>query len=122
MTASRQTFQKCERLKKNEEITAVLRNGQRFGVRGLSVICLENRRSQKVRAGFIVRKKLGGAVTRNLMKRRMREAYRRIKAGISPGRDLVLSASRVMEYKAVSENMALALGQAGLTGSTGENK
>ena len=122
MTVSRQTFQKCERLGKTEEITLVLRNGLRFGGKGLSVIYLKNGRSQKVRAGFIVRKKLGGAVVRNQMKRRMRETYRRIKAGILPGTDLVLSANRVMDQRAVTESIISALGQAGLTVPAGKNR
>ncbi|MCU0607881.1 MAG: ribonuclease P protein component, partial [Candidatus Edwardsbacteria bacterium] len=67
-----------------------------------------------LRAGFIVRRKLGGAVVRNLMKRRMRESYRRIKSGVRPGSDLVFSANAVADYRSLSRAMSALLLQSGL--------
>ena len=111
--ALRQTFSKGERMRASEDITAVLQNGSRFRQDGLSLIVLPHEGAGP-RAGFIVRRKLGGAVTRNLMKRRMREAYRRIKAQVIPGTDMIFSANAVSKYKAVSLAMSQLLDQAGL--------
>ncbi len=44
------------------------------------------------RIGFSVSKRVGNAVTRNLVKRRLREAVRRRLAGLAPGWDVVLTA------------------------------
>ena len=114
-TAGRQTFNKGERLRASEDITAVLQAGRRFRQDGLSLIVLAGR-GEGTRAGFIVRRKLGGAVTRNLMKRRMREAYRRSKPRSAPGADLVFSANAVIEYRAVCQAMSQLLAQSGITG------
>ncbi len=112
-TSERQTFGKHERLRASWQITAALQTGRRFRQDGLSLIVAANNGAGP-RAGFIVRRKLGGAVARNLMKRRMREAYRRIKAQITPGADLVFSASAVIEYATVSQAMSQLLVQSGL--------
>lgn len=113
--AQRQTFGKHERLRASERITIVLKTGRRFRQDGLSLVVVPND-GPGLRAGFIVRRKLGGAVTRNLMKRRMRESYRRLKAQVVPGSDLVFSANAVVPYAAVSQSMAQLLSQSGLRG------
>ncbi len=113
--AVRQTFSRGERLRASEDITAVLQTGRRFRQDGLSLIVLP-REGAGPRAGFIVRRKLGGAVTRNLMKRRMREAYRRLKAQATPGADLVFSANTVIDYRTVCQAMSQLLAQSGLSG------
>ncbi len=113
--AVRQTFGKGERLRASSDITAVLQNGRRFRRDGLSLTVLAGNGAGP-RAGFIVRRKLGGAVTRNLMKRRMREAYRRLKSQAAPGADLVFSAGAVIEYRAVCQAMSQLLAQSGITG------
>lgn len=101
-----QTFRKDERLRRSQDITEVLKTGTRVGKDGLSLIYIAREGSSGNRAGFIVRKKMGKSVSRNLMKRRMREAYRRMKSGLRPGYDLVFSANQIIEYVKVREAMA----------------
>jgi ribonuclease P protein component len=47
---------------------------------------------QFTRIGFSVSRRVGGAVVRNRVKRRLREVMRRRLAGIAPGYDLVVTA------------------------------
>jgi ribonuclease P protein component len=101
-----QTFKKDERLRRSQDITETLKAGARLGQDGISLTFREREGAPGTRAGFIVRKKLGKAVSRNLMKRRMREAYRRIKCSVKPGYDLVFSANQIIEYIRVREAMA----------------
>ncbi len=109
----RQTFGRNERLRSSERISAVITTGRRYRADGLSLIVVPAENGT-LRAGFIVRRKLGGAVTRNLMKRRMRESYRRLKAGIGPGGDLVFSANAVADYHTLSRAMSALLSQSDL--------
>jgi ribonuclease P protein component len=111
----RQTFGKHERLRASERISAVLQTGRRFRQGGLSLMVVPAE-GTGLRAGFIVRRKLGGAAVRNLMKRRMRESYRRLKSGIGAGGDLVFSANAVAPYEAVRQAMTQLLAQSGLAG------
>lgn len=106
MTVMDQTFKKDERLRRSQDITEALKTGTRLGQDGISLTFRERKGAPGTRAGFIVRKKLGKAVSRNLMKRRMREAYRRIKNRLKPGYDLVFSANQIIEYIRVREAMA----------------
>lgn len=102
MTADRQTFTRPERLKRSEDISRVLKAGFRLRGDAVSLTFLRREDEGPARVGFIVRRKLGQAVGRNLMKRRMREAYRRAKLSTRPACDLVFSAQRTAEYREVS--------------------
>ena len=74
-------FPKEERVRRSEEFTRILREGKRFRGRFLSAYCLsEDGADGNVnRVGVAAGKRLGKAVLRNRLKRRIREAYRRNK-------------------------------------------
>lgn len=94
----------------------MLRQGRRYPAGGLQLLILPRSGAEAARAGFVVRRKMGGAVERNLMKRRMREAYRLVKHRVAPGRDLVFSATAMLDFVVVRGNMEELLRQAGALG------
>lgn len=49
---------------------------------------------EAVRVGFAVSRRVGGAVVRNRVRRRLREALRQELQGVRPGTDVVLAARR----------------------------
>jgi ribonuclease P protein component len=69
-----------ERLRKRHEFDAAFREGKRAGDQLLGLRIRENG-LPLTRAGFICGKAVGNAVTRNLVKRRLREAFRTAGAG-----------------------------------------
>ena len=62
-------------IKKKKEFSAVLKNGKRKTTRRATVFIGS---SQETMLGIIVTRKLGGAVKRNRIKRRTKEAFKRI--------------------------------------------
>ncbi|HHY09563.1 MAG TPA: ribonuclease P protein component [Firmicutes bacterium] len=82
-----------ESLKSSKAFNRVYRQGTpRFG-KYLVLSTLPNGRPAS-RVGFAVSKKVGNAVTRNKIKRRLRAIVREISPGISGGCDVVIGAKR----------------------------
>ena len=69
-----------ERLRKRQEFDAAFREGKRAGDHLLGLRIRQNG-FDVTRAGFICGKVVGNAVTRNLVKRRLREAFRAARVG-----------------------------------------
>lgn len=74
----RQTFGKLEKLKKQKDIQDLFRKGKNLSAYPLALRYLQDSQDDEFnRAAFTVsKKKFNRAVKRNLLKRRMREAYR----------------------------------------------
>ncbi len=80
-------FAQEKRIRKNAEFSAVYAKGRLWSHPVLRLRVLPNQREYS-RFGFVVGKRLGNAVVRNRLKRRLREAVRKI--SVRPGYDLVI--------------------------------
>lgn len=89
-----------ERLRKSRDFQACFRRGTVRKNHLLVLHALKTGRTTRV--GFSVSRKLGKAVVRNRVKRRLREAVRSLSHQVPPGYDLVFSArvrARDSEYE-----------------------
>jgi ribonuclease P protein component len=84
-------FRRLQRLRSSEDFQRVRRGRQ---ISGANLVVHYARRTTggPTRIGFSVSKRVGGAVIRNLVKRRLREAVRHQLAALSGGWDLVVTA------------------------------
>ncbi|MGA9800322.1 MAG: ribonuclease P protein component [Terriglobales bacterium] len=79
----RRKFPRSVRLLRHSDFERVYKQGRRHFAAHMTVFYLPRQEDEGVRVGFTVGKVLGGAVVRNRMKRRLREAVRL--HGIIPG-------------------------------------
>ena len=86
-------FSKAERLRKRKEFLGVYERGDKIQSTYFVLYMLENGRSHH-RLGITVSRKIGRAVVRNRIKRRLREIFRTNKQAIFPHCDLVVNAKR----------------------------
>jgi ribonuclease P protein component len=86
--------QRRHRLSRSRDFDAVYRQGKSVSTRFLVLYWFERRedRDEAPRVGIAVPRKIGGAVVRNRVKRRLREAWRAQLERIPAGRDYVLVA------------------------------
>ena len=80
-----------QRLRQRADFLAAAR-GARAPASGFVLQALDRREDGPVRVGFTVSKKVGNAVERNRVRRRIREIYRLNKAKMLPGYDLIVVA------------------------------
>jgi ribonuclease P protein component len=69
-------MQRHQRLRRRRDFAAVYRSGRAYARGPLALRIRPNPETDCPRYGFAVSKRLGGAVTRNRIKRRLREAAR----------------------------------------------
>ena len=105
-------------LKKNHEFRRLYAKGRSAVRPTLALYARKGRRGEN-RVGFTVTTRLGKAVTRNRVRRRLREIYRLHEAELSPGTDMVVVArSRAVNasYAELERDFLAACRQLGLTG------
>src|ERR1051326_2503125 len=84
-SAKRLGFPKSRRLTRGSEFERVRKNGTAQRGRFMVVSALQNDDGARFRAGFITSRKIGGAVTRNRVRRKLREIVRTHQHEISAG-------------------------------------
>ena len=100
----RAVFSRGSRLLRHADFERVYKQGRRHFSALMTVFYLERKRAQPVkgpaecglRVGFTVSRALGGAVQRNRMKRRLREAVRLTRPTPGPGADVVINPKKVV--------------------------
>jgi len=93
-----QRFRWNERLHRQREFSQVIREGRRYSSAGLILWVYRAAASdQRPRLGLAISGSVGKAVTRNRLKRLLREIFRLHKAELPPGVDLVFGARPLKE-------------------------
>jgi len=87
---ARRTFPKGARLLKRGEFRRVYDEGQRRSG-SLAAVFFRPNGLPATRLGITVPARIGGAVIRNRVKRRLREAFRLNRAALAPGWDIVIN-------------------------------
>jgi ribonuclease P protein component len=107
-TAARYSFPRRVRLRKRAEFLATQRTGKKFHARHFLAVVARSEGSAG-RVGITVTKKVGNAVTRNRIKRLVREVVRQTRL-VPPGVDAVLiakhSAADLRSYREVAADLA----------------
>lgn len=86
-------MEKKFRIRKNMEFKNIYKVGKNYWNRNL-VLYVRKNGLNETRVGYTITKKIGNAVTRNKMRRRMKEIYRLNFHNIKEGYDLIFIAKR----------------------------
>ena len=90
------TWQRVDKIRKSRDFRLIQKRGSKFKSRDFLFIFLPFYRIPQAinhpRFGLVVSKKVGNAVCRNLVKRRLRESCRRNKYLITPSLNIVIIA------------------------------
>jgi ribonuclease P protein component len=81
MKKADEKFPKEERLRRKRDFDRVYEEGSVYRTQHIVLFCLQKAVEGR-KAGFVTSKKLGRAVLRNRTRRRLREAYRKLRAGL----------------------------------------
>jgi ribonuclease P protein component len=93
---SRARFTSGMRLLRHADFERVYKKGRRHCAAHMTVFYLAREQGEGLRVGFTVGKVLGGAVVRNRMKRRLREAVRLHWPGVRIPVDVVINPKKSM--------------------------
>ena len=91
-------MKKTESITQNYIFRALYRRGRQVSCRTMVVYLGKNRLKTVNRLGFTVSTKLGCAVSRNRIRRRLREAYRLAEDELRTGFDIVIAARSSCEH------------------------
>jgi ribonuclease P protein component len=109
------------RLRTSAEFERVYRRGAVYRGRLFSVHALPGD-AERPRLGLSVSKKVGSAVARNLVRRRLREVFRAVAGDLEPGMDIVVSARPAAadaSFEELGKEFARALRRLDLLGNEG---
>ena len=106
-----------DRLRRSSEIAHVRRRGRHAGLANLTAYALDERRG-RTRVAVSVAKAVGGAVTRNLVRRRIRGALERLPPPGVSLRLLIVAkpAAALSSFERLSADVATALARLGAPG------
>ena len=100
-------MKKSFRVKREKDFKAIFKDGTSFANRKFVVYQLENQHNH-FRVGLSVSKKLGNAVTRNQIKRRIRHILQSVKGSLVEHVDFVVIARKgveTLEYAEMEKNL-----------------
>ncbi|MFJ8087915.1 ribonuclease P protein component [Lysinibacillus sp. NPDC095746] len=101
-------MKKRQRVKKNDDFQKVFKKGKSFANRQFVVYFLEKEGQAEFRIGLSVSKKLGNAVTRNQIKRYIRQSIHELKDELKPNMDYVIIARQpaaTMDFHEVKQSL-----------------
>lgn len=124
-TTPGERFRRASRLRSSADFQRVRRAGKRRQGKYLTLSFArapqttgqENGAPSPTRVGFSISKRVGDAVTRNRVKRRLREAIRRCMWQVTPGWDMILTArpeAASADYITLRDDVGALLAQARL--------
>jgi ribonuclease P protein component len=96
-------FPRHARLLRHADFERVYKLGRRHFATHLTVFYLRRAEGQGLRVGFTVGRVLGGAVDRNRMKRRLREAVRQHRGSVDAPADVVINPKKSLLRAEFSE-------------------
>lgn len=102
-------------LKRNRDFVRLYHSGKSAASRELALYCRKNRTSEN-RLGITVSSKIGNAVTRNRVRRRIKEAYRLNESLFRQGFDIVVVARSRSAQSGFESLLAALLSSAGRCG------
>lgn len=94
--AGRRVFPRSLRLRRHADFERVYKQGKRHFSATMTVFYLVPAQGAGLRVGFTVGRVLGGAVQRNRMKRRLREAVRLTRPVPGPNADVVINPKKTL--------------------------
>ena len=96
-------FPRTARLLRHADFERVYKQGRRHFAAHMTVFYLRGAEGQGLRVGFTVGRVLGGAVERNRMKRRLREAVRQHRQSVRAAADVVINPKKSLLWAEFAE-------------------
>ncbi|MFX3622545.1 MAG: ribonuclease P protein component [Ectobacillus sp.] len=118
-------MKKKNRVKKNEEFQAVFQRGKSSANRQFVLYQLDKPGQGEFRIGLSVSKKIGNAVTRNRIKRMIRQVFTELKESIDSDKDFVIIARKPcveMTYDELKKSLIHVLRRSGIKAVENERK
>lgn len=101
-------MKKKNRIKKNEDFQKVFKQGKSMANRQFVIYMLNQPEEKEFRLGLSVSKKIGNAVTRNRVKRLVRQVFLEEKDSLKTGMDFIVIARKPaseMDYHEVKSSL-----------------